>query len=457
MENQKCSQKKHIEFNAISFCFECNLYLCNKCKSYHSELFDNHHIYNLDTNLSEVFTGLCKEPGHKDELKYYCKNHNILCCAACISKIKDNKDGQHKDCDVFKFDEIKEEKRKILKENIKYLEQFSNTIENSINQLKKLFEDINESRENLKIQIAKIFTKLRNAINDREDEILLKLDEVFNRTFFNEDIIKKSEALPNQIKVSLEKGKILDKEWENDNNKINSKINECLIIEKNTKSILEINKIEKFNNKKIKIKFTSEKDEEINELIKKIQNFGKINEISNSKLESEIITEEIDVDFIKERLNPENKNIEFHLIYKCNENNDTPKIFHEKCDGKQNVILFIETTEGIKFGGYTSIGFNSTSCETKDNKAFIFSIDKKKIYNVKTDQNAIFCFTGSGPCFCGTSNFNIYIRNNNFLKQKCHTSKCYNNKYEINSDFELNNSKENFFIKKLEIFQVSIY
>ena len=263
--------------------------------------------------------------------------------------------------------------------------------------------------------------------------------------------------MPNQIKVSLEKGKILDKEWDNDNDKINSKINDCIIIEKNTKRILEINKIEKFNNKKINIRFTSEKDEEINELIKKIQNFGKINEISKCNLESEIITEEIDFDFIKKRLNPENKNIEFHLIYKCNENNDSPKIFHEKCDGKQNVIVFIETNEGIKFGGYTSIGFNSKSCDTKDNKAFIFSIDKKKIYNVKKDHNAIHCFSGYGPCFCGTSSFNIYIDNNNFLKQKCHTSKCLNNTYEINSDFELNNAKEYFYIKKLEIFQVSIH
>jgi len=223
--------------------------------------------------------------------------------------------------------------------------------------------------------------------------------------------------LPNQIKVSLEKGKILDKEWDNDNEKINSKINGCLIIEKNTKSILEINKIEKFKNKKIKIEFNSENDEEINELIKKIQNYGKINEISNCNLESEIITEEIDFDFIKKRLNSENKNIEFHLIYKCNENNDSPKIFHEKCDGKQNVIVFIETTEGIKFGGYTSIGFNSSSGEIKDNKAFLFSIDKKKIYNIKKDKNAIYCNSGYGPCFCGTSSFNIYIEYNNFLRK----------------------------------------
>ena len=56
--------------------------------------------------------------------------------------------------------------------------------------------------------------------------------------------------MPNQIKVSLEEGKILDKEWDNDNDKINSKINDCIIIEKNTKRILEINKSEKFNNKK---------------------------------------------------------------------------------------------------------------------------------------------------------------------------------------------------------------
>ena len=74
----------------------------------------------------------------------------------------------------------------------------------------------------------------------------------------------------------------------------------------------------------------------------------------------------------------ENKNIGFKMIYKCEKNNDTPQIFHEKCDGKQNVLVLIETTEDIRFGGFTSIGFNSKYNFYKDNKAFLFSIDKKK-------------------------------------------------------------------------------
>ena len=67
------------------------------------------------------------------------------------------------------------------------------------------------------------------------------------------------------------------------------------------------------------------------------------------------------------------------MIYKCDETNDNPKIFHQKCDGRKNVLVFIETTENVKFGGFSSIGFNSESGLTKDNEAFLFSIDKKNI------------------------------------------------------------------------------
>ena len=123
----------------------------------------------------------------------------------------------------------------------------------------------------------------------------------------------------------------------------------------------------------------------------------------------------------------------------CNENNDSSKIFHDTCDGKQNIIVFVETTKGIKFGGYTYVGFNSKTNYTNENKAFIFSIDKKKIYNVKNDKSAIYCSQGYGPCFCGTSYFNFYIGSDHFLKEKCNTSDCKNNTYEIYSDYELNN------------------
>ena len=37
----------------------------------------------------------------------------------------------------------------------------------------------------------------------------------------------------------------------------------------------------------------------------------------------------------------------------------------------------------------------------KDEKAFIFSIDRKQIYRVVQAQNAIYCNSNRGPCFGG--------------------------------------------------------
>ena len=85
-----------------------------------------------------------------------------------------------------------------------------------------------------------IFTKIRTVLNEREEELLLEVDNKYKDIFVNEDIIKESEKLPNKIKLSLEKGKLIDNEW-NDNNKLSSIINNCINIEDIIKNINIIN------------------------------------------------------------------------------------------------------------------------------------------------------------------------------------------------------------------------
>ena len=278
MENKKikCSFKEHKEIEAINYCQECKVYLCNKCSIYHIGLLENHNLFNVEKNINEIFNIHCKEVKHKDELEFFCKNHNQLCCAACLSKIKNKDYGQHKDCDVYDLLEIKDEKKNKLIENIKLLEDLSHNIEKSINELKILFEKINENKELLKLKIQKIFTKIRTTLNEREDVLLLEIDKQFDKIYFNEDIIKESEKLPSRIKLSFEKAKVMDKEW-NDNNKLKSIINDCINIENNIKDINRINdsikKWNSYNNKKIK--FIPEEDE-INNFIEKIKIFGEI-------------------------------------------------------------------------------------------------------------------------------------------------------------------------------------
>ena len=58
----------------------------NKCEKLHSELVKKHHQYKLDKNLKDIFTGYCKEKNHINELEYFCKDHNILCCAEMYNK-----------------------------------------------------------------------------------------------------------------------------------------------------------------------------------------------------------------------------------------------------------------------------------------------------------------------------------------------------------------------------------
>ena len=159
-----------------------------------------------------------------------------MCCVSCIAKIKKNGKGQHHDCDVCVIDDIKEEKKNKLKDNIKSLEELYKTLAESINKLKTVFEKIDEKKENLKLKIQKVFTSIRNAINEREDFLLSEVDKQFNSLYLDEKTIKQSESFPNKIKISLEKGKALDKEWDDDN-KLNSLINDCINIENNIQEI----------------------------------------------------------------------------------------------------------------------------------------------------------------------------------------------------------------------------
>jgi len=128
--------------------------MCNKCKNYNSELFQNHQIFKLGKykDITDIFTGFCKENNHQVELKYFCKTHKILCCLECIAKIKKNDSGQHHDCDVYIIENVEYD--------IKILEDLSIKLQNIINDLKIIVEKIDKNKEELKMNIQKIFTKL---------------------------------------------------------------------------------------------------------------------------------------------------------------------------------------------------------------------------------------------------------------------------------------------------------
>ena len=146
-----------------SYCKKCEIYMCNKCEIIHSKLFKNHQLFIIGKDNEDVFTGFCKEEKHNDELEFYCKTHNQLCCAACLCKIKYEGIGQHKDCDICLIKEIKDENK--LNENIRYLEDISKNLGQVINNL-KLFEKINENRVKRLAKVSeKAFQEYRGLVS----------------------------------------------------------------------------------------------------------------------------------------------------------------------------------------------------------------------------------------------------------------------------------------------------
>ena len=122
-KNKKCSLPEHKEIDAVVYCLECKILMCNKCDNNHSCLFKSHQLYKIDKDdINDIFTGFCKEENHLGVLEFFCKNHNKLCCASCLCKIKKKSKGQHHDCDVCVIEEIKDEKKDKLNDNIKYLD-----------------------------------------------------------------------------------------------------------------------------------------------------------------------------------------------------------------------------------------------------------------------------------------------------------------------------------------------
>ena len=291
------------------------------------------------------------------------------------------------------------------------------------------------------MNIQKIFTKLRNEINNREDQLLLDVDKKFEELYFNEDIIKESEKLPNKIKISLEKGKLIDINWKE--NKLNSLINDCLNIENNIENINKINKsLNKCNSFNFNIKFYPEEDG-INQLLETIKNFGIINDKPPKIFDSKI---EFDEKLVLSWLNY--KNIKSELLFRKTRDGSTSNDFHNKCDNKGITIIFIETTKGYKFGGYTELEWDNTGYKT-DKSTFLFSFNNNQKYIARNNNSSIYCNSNYGPYFgCGHPEIYLYKTLNKGQSYD------YSDENTFVLGRKLTNGEEYWDVKELEVHKI---
>ena len=68
---------------------------------------------------------------------------------------------------------------------------------------------------------------------------------------------------------------------------------------------------------------------------------------------------------------------------------DSTSSFASKCAQKCPTIVIVKTTKGFRFGGFPSKLWANGSY-TKDNKCFLFSLDKKEKYNITSEDHATY-------------------------------------------------------------------
>ena len=176
--------------------------------------------------------------------------------------------------------------------------------------------------------------------------------------------------------------------------------------------------------------------------------------IQDTRLEvvkGDIIKTASELELLTRKMSKDYNKITLNLLYKATVDSDKASVFHEKCDGADNTLVLIESTNGKRFGGFTSCSWEGNSIEKKDEDAFVFSLDKKEIYDVLPDEDAIGCYPKYGPVFLGCQ---IRVYDEFFQNGGTTFEKGVN--YDTKEDFELSGGLKTFQIKEIEVYSVEL-
>jgi hypothetical protein len=435
----------------INYCNECDKDICFNCSKNHF----NHELYYYSKYLpsatdiregNKILSEMKRELG-----KFKQSTKEIIKTCESLIYIKEIILNSLKSIDLDKL-------------NFYSIMNYKNILKLKIKLIEKPYEIINPMYE----VNSKILLKIKKDIKLEQKETFKEKLEINNNILSEYDI--------NQINIS-NKGPNSDqpinnffpkKSYELDVNnsermdKINNKSNQKSSDSKQSRSkkIKNVNKLCLCKNKDInKKKEDMELKSNKNNMIVKIEldddclNENKIQFSYMSDYEKSKIIDDQQLIFIINSISSKLNKIvkKLYLCYRATSDGDKATTFHEKCDRLKNIIILINTSNGKKFGGFSSESWDNNSQELwkKDNDAFIFSIDNFKYYEVIRPERALFCHKDYGPIF---GNGEILIPNNFFLTPSTCLEKnvCY--KPNDNS-FPLSGLKE-FYVTQIEAYKI---
>ena len=318
-----------------------------------------------------------------------------------------------------------------------------------MNKYFKMFDDLNELENDLINTIKENNIEITNII---EKEILINL-KVFAR---NNNIvtIKLKQAEINEkdkINILFQKIEELEKNNEIKVKKIveleNKISNISKIIDDKNKKILSLEK-EISETKSNLNKFI----EEINKKFTKLESKSNVPIYENILVNSNIFQKKEDIQLLLNNISNIPKNLK--LLYNSKiEGENVEKLIDTYTD-KNDLIILVKTDNSKRFGGYAHECFKKNNFSKSDKKAFLFNLDKKKIYRSRGDTFTIWrgSNTQDSKNFGTGTDLKIYHK---FLSSSNKTFQIDFRDYDYDNETYALNGKEDFNIAFLEIYQVS--
>ena len=303
-----------------------------------------------------------------------------------------------------------------------------------------------------------------------------ELDNLRNQ---NAKLLEEINSLKSQMNIYIEENKSLKLNTTVKSEIPNNNYQEILLLRKEIEKLRielstyeeykiqkenEINMLNmKYKNLLTRLKELEERNEDLRLYIEKLSqiksednNTCEALSIQDTRLEiirGDIIDNAQELELLTRRMcqNKYNK-ISLNLLYKAIVDSDKAEIFHRKCDSAEKTLVLIRSAKGKRFGGFTSCSWEGNSLEKKDENAFIFSLDKMKIYNVIQGEDAIGCFPNFGPVFLGCQ-IRIY---DEFFKNGGTTFEKGLN-FDTKEDYELTGGLKKFDVKDIEVYNVELF
>ena len=310
--------------------------------------------------------------------------------------------------------------------------------------LKGQIEILNLENQNLKFKNSSIQKYMPNGNNSQE--ITLKKEEI-------ESYLNEMKSIRNELNDFEEYKKLKEKEINSYKIQIEELlINQNKIQEYNIQKQKEIDELKLFIDEQIRKQrmdeSTFQQSLEKQDLEKDI--------LSTQDMRLEIVKGDIiqnpqELELLTRRIDNNNSRIILDLLYKASIDSDKTEVFHKKCDFANSTLVLVRSGNGKRFGGYTTCSWKGNSIEKKDSNAFVFSLDKMKIYDVIPGEDAIGCFPKYGPIFLGCQ---IRIYDDFFTNGGTTFEKGLN--YKTEEDYELTGGLNKFDVKDIEVYSVEL-